>query len=281
MSAPATRAPALPRPAQPLAWLRRLLAAVGRPPLQVLRWLALAAGFSFAALAVALRPITWRRPVRAEFMRSMRQAGVQGVRPAVFTGVLIGLAMVYQALYWLQVAGQANLIGEVLVLVLVREIAPLVIGLMLIGRSGIALLLELSALRSAGQIRMLEAQGIDPIQFLVVPRVVAFAASAFCLVMVFLTTALLVGYFAGQAVGAVNLSLYQFFDNLLHAMGPREYALLLLKTLAMGFIVGVTSALAALAGAAAERYAGKLTARGFVLGVMAIFVVSGAVSMVL
>jgi phospholipid/cholesterol/gamma-HCH transport system permease protein len=256
-----------------------LLAAIGRPPLQVLRWLALAAGFSFAILAAALRPITWRRPVRAEFMQSMRQAGVQGVRPALFTGVLIGLAMVYQALYWLQVAGQANLIGEVLVLVLVREIAPLVIGLMLIGRSGIALLLELSALRSFGQIRMLEAQGVDPILFLVMPRVVAFAVSAFCLVMVFLTTALLVGYFAGHAVGAVNLSLYQFFDNLLRAMGPREYVLLPLKTLAVGFIIGVTTALAALTGT--ERDAGKLTARGFVLGVIAIFVVSGAVSMVL
>jgi phospholipid/cholesterol/gamma-HCH transport system permease protein len=279
MSAPGSRAPALTRPPQPLTWLRRLLAAVGRPPLQVLRWLALAAGFSFAILAAALRPITWRRPVRAEFMRSMRQAGVQGVRPAVFTSILIGLAMVYQALYWLQVAGQANLIGEVLVLVLVREIAPLVIGLMLIGRSGIALLLELSALHSAGQIRMLQSQGVDPILFLVMPRVVALAVSAFCLVMVFLTTALLVGYFAGHTVGAVKLSLYQFFDNLLRAMGPREYVLLPVKTLAVGFIVGVTSALAALTGA--EEDAGKLTARGFVLGVVAIFVISGAVSMVL
>ena len=72
---------------------------------------------------------------------------------------------------------------------------------------------------------MLEAQGVDPILFLVVPRVVAFAVSAFCLVMVFLTTALLVGYFAGHAVGAVKLSLYQFLDNLLRAMGPREYVL--------------------------------------------------------
>jgi phospholipid/cholesterol/gamma-HCH transport system permease protein len=268
------------RPPRPLASLRCLLAALGRPPLQIFRWLALAAGFSFAVLVAMLRPITWRRPVRAEFMRSMRQAGVEGVRPAVLAGILIGLAMVYQALYWLQMAGQANLIGEVLVLVLVREIAALGIGLMLIGRSGIALLLELSVLRSGGQIRMLEAQGVDPILFLVVPRVAAFAVSAFCLVMAFLTTALLVGYFAGHAVGAVRLSLYQFLDNLLVAMGPREYVLLPLKALAMGFIVGVTSALAALAGEV-ERDAGKLAARGFVLGVAAIFVVSGAISMVL
>jgi ABC-type transporter Mla maintaining outer membrane lipid asymmetry permease subunit MlaE len=91
-------------------------------------------------------------------------------------------------------------------------------------------------------------QGIDPALFLVVPRVVAFALSSFCLGMVFLVTAVLVGYFAGHSVGAVRLSLYQFLDNLLRAMGPAEYVLLPLKTLAVGFIVGVTTSLAALAG---------------------------------
>ena len=151
MSAPATRAPALPRLPQPFTWLRRLLAAIGRPPLQALR-LALAAGFSFAILVAVLRPITWRRPVRAEFMRSMRQAGVQGVRPALFTGVLIGLAMVYPGAVLAAGGGTGQPDRRSPGAGLVREIAPLVIGLMLIGRSGIALLLELSALRSFGQI---------------------------------------------------------------------------------------------------------------------------------
>jgi phospholipid/cholesterol/gamma-HCH transport system permease protein len=277
----AAGSPVFARALEPFAWLRRLLAGVGRPPLQFFRWLALAAGFSAAVIAAALRPITWRRPVRSEFMRTMRQAGVGGVRGAVFTGILVGLAMVYQALYWLQMAGQTNLIGEVLVLVLVREIGPLLVGLILIGRSGISLLLDLGALRCGGQLRMLEAQGIDPALFLVVPRVVAFALSSFCLGMVFLVTAVLVGYFAGHSVGAVRMSLYQFLDNLLRAMSPAEYVLLPLKTLAVGFIVGVTTSLAALAGPAGEKDVGQLTARGFVLSVLAIFVVSGAISVAL
>jgi phospholipid/cholesterol/gamma-HCH transport system permease protein len=277
----AAGSPVFTRAPEPLAWLRRLLARVGRPPLQFLRWLTLAAGFSAAAIASALRPITWRRPVRSEFMRTMRQAGVGGVRGAVFTGILVGLAMVYQALYWLHVAGQTNLIGEVLVLVLVREIGPLLVGLILIGRSGISLLLDLSTLRSGGQLRMLEAQGVHPVLFLVVPRVVAFALSSFCLGMVFLVTAMLVGYFAGHSVGAVRLSLYQFLDNLLRAMGPTEYVLLPVKTLALGFIVGVTASLTALAGPPEETDVGQLTARGFVLSVLAIFVVSGAISVAL
>lgn len=259
---------------------RRLLAAIGRPPLAVLRQLARAAGFGAAVLAAAVWPTTWRRPVRREFVRAMHQAGVQGVRATLIIGVLLGLAMVYQALYWLQAAGQGGLLGRVLVLVLVREIAPLVAGLIIVGRSGLPMLIRLEELRVGGQLRMLAAQGIDPFLLLVVPRILAFALSCFCIGMVLLTTALLVGYFTGHAVGAVEISLYAFFDTLLRAMGPGTYLLLPVKTLAIGFAVSITCALPVLA-AAGSSDVGRLTAGGFVQAVLAVFVVSGVVSAVL
>lgn len=275
-----TSAAAVSRRDIPVVALRRLLAATGRPLLTGLRRVALAAGFSAAVIAAAARPISWRRPVRREFMRTMHQAGVQGVRPTLVIGALLGLAMVYQALYWLQAAGQPDLLGRVLVLVLVREIVPLVAGLIVIGRSGIPMLIRLEELRAGGQLRMLEAQGVDPFMLLVVPRVLAFALSTFCLSIILLSTALLIGYFTGHSVGAVKISLYHFFDTLLRAMHPAEYLLLPIKTMAMGFVIGITSALPVFAaGGAADS--GKLTAQGFVLAVLAVFIVSGAVSIVL
>ena len=240
----------------------------------------MAAGFGAAVLSAATRPTTWRRPVRREFLRAMHQAGVQGVRATLVIGVLIGLAMVYQALYWLQAAGQTGLLGRVLVLVLVREIAPLVAGLIIVGRSGLPMLIHLEELRAGGQLRMLEAQGIDPFLLLVVPRILAFALSCYCLSMLLLTTALLVGYFTGHAVGAVEISLYAFFDTLLRAMAPAVYLLLPVKTLAIGFAVGVTCALPVLT-AVGSSDIGRLTAIGFVQAVLAVFVVSGAVSVML
>lgn len=283
MSGPAGRA--LSAASAPLRLLsalrpRRLLAAIGRPPLSALRQLARAAGFGAAVLSAAVRPVTWRRPVRRAFIRAMDQAGVQGVRASLLIGVLLGLAMVYQALYWLQVAGQGDLLGRVLVLVLVREIAPLVAGLIVVGRSGLPMLIRLEELRAGGQLRMLAAQGIDPFLLLVVPRILALALSCFCLGMLLLATALLVGYFTGHAVGAVEISLYAFLDSVLRAMGPGTYLLLPVKTLAIGFAVGVTCALPVLA-ATGSRDVGRLTAAGFVQAVLAVFIVSGAVSAML
>ena len=167
-----------------------------------------------------------------------------------------------------------------LVLVLVREIAPLVAGLIIVGRSGLPMLIHLEELRAGGQLRMLEAQGIDPFLLLVVPRILAFALSCYCLSMLLLTTALLVGYFTGHAVGAVEISLYAFFDTLLRAMAPAVYLLLPVKTLAIGFAVGVTCALPVLT-AVGSSDIGRLTAIGFVQAVLAVFVVSGAVSVML
>lgn len=259
---------------------RRLLAAVGRPPLTLLRRLALAAGLGAAVLAAAAQAATWRRPVRREFVRAMLDVGVHAVRATAVVGVLVGLAMVYQALYWLQAAGQTDLFGRVLVLVLVREIAPLLAGLIIVGRSGLPMLIYLEELRAGGQLRMLEAQGIDPFLLLVVPRILAFAASCFCLAILLLTMALLVGYFSGHAVGAVEISFYAFFDTVLRAMGPGTYLLLPVKTAAIGFAVGVTCALPVLA-TAGESEVGKLTAGGFVQACLAVFIVSGAVSVML
>ena len=74
-----------------------------------------------AVLVQACRPVTWRRTVRAELVRNCAQ--VAPWEPAIITGLLVGLAMVNQLLYWLRLVAQEGLIGQFLVLGLVREIA--------------------------------------------------------------------------------------------------------------------------------------------------------------
>ena len=74
-----------------------------------------------AVLVQACRPATWRRTVRAEFMRNCAQIGLYGLPAIIITGLLVGLTMVNQVLYLLRLAGQEGLIGQFLVLGLVRS----------------------------------------------------------------------------------------------------------------------------------------------------------------
>jgi ABC-type transport system involved in resistance to organic solvents, permease component len=260
---------------------RRLLGAIGRPIVDLAGWILAAAGMAVAVVVEAARPIAWRAPVKAQFMQAMVQAGVGGVRPAMVSGVLFGIVMVLQAAYWLRAAGQVDLVGKILVLLLIREIAPVMVGLILVGRSASAMMIELSLLRSGGQLRALAAQGIEPFRFLVMPRVVALALSQFALTIVFVATALLLGHLFGTTLGMTQRTLFGFLDAVLGAMTPSDFVLVPLKSLTIGLAIGIVSALAVFNGDEDRVRMQELVARGFVAAVLTVFVVSGLLSVLL
>ena len=234
-----------------------------------------------AVLVQACRPVTWRRTVRAEFVRHCAQVALHGL-PAIFiTGLLVGLAMVDQVLYGLRLAGQEGLIGKFLVLGLVREIAPVVVGMLVLGRSGSTMMVELGAMRTGGQVHLLDAQGIDPFLYLVIPRVLATALGVFCLTMVFLVVALATGLVAANTLGLTSLTLLDFLEAVLTAMGPKEYALVPLKTLAIGFAIGLISCTTGLAVGRVVPEVPALLPRGFVKAVLATLLISGVLTLLL
>ena len=151
-------------------WVRRALALIGRTAHTHARFVLFLASLSVGVIHDAMRPAAWRRTVRSEFRRALRQAVGGGLSTALVTAALIGLIMVSQALYWLGEAGQRELIGPVLVIVLVREVTPLLVGVIVLGRSGVVVVSEIGELQIGGQVRTLAAQGLDPFPLLVLPR---------------------------------------------------------------------------------------------------------------
>lgn len=253
--------------------IRPALAAVGRfGRARVGFPLMLAAG-SWGVLREAVRPLSWRRTVRQEFKLAMRQATGGGLATIMVTASLAGVGMVYEALYWLGVAGQAQLTGSLLVTVLVRELTPLLVGLILLGRSGMLTVTELGTLQAGGQIRAMIAQGIDPFLLLVLPRTLAFALSSFTLGIVFAATALVFGFVVSGAIGSVQDSLWTFLDRVLGAMTVRDYWVVPVKLLTIGFLVGLSSCLTGL-GAQEDDDLSTLIPRGFVHGILVVMIAS-------
>ncbi len=249
------------------------LAAVGRVARARVGFPLMLAAGSLGVLQEAVRPISWRRTVRHEFKLTMRQATGGGLATIMVTASLAGGGMVYEALYWLGVAGQAQLTGSILVTVLVRELTPLLVGLILLGRSGMLTVTELGTLQSGGQIRAMLAQGIDPFLLLVLPRTLAFALSSFTLGIVFAATALVFGFIVSGAIGTVQDSLWTFLDRVLSAMTTRDYTVIPAKLLVIGYLVGLSSCLTGL-GAAEDDDLASLMPRGFVRGILAVMVAS-------
>ncbi len=228
---------------------------------------------SWGVLREATRWGAWRRTVRYEFLQTLRQAAGGGLATTLVTASLAGLAMVYEALYWLGVAGETALTGTVLVTVLLRELTPLLVGLILLGRSGMLTVTQLGMLQTGGQVRAMTARGIDPFLLFVMPRTLAFAVGGFTLGILFGVTALVFGFIVSSAVGHVQDSLWTFLDRVLSAMTVRDDLLVPAKLLVIGFLVGLSSCLTGLM-AGADEDLSRLLPRGFVHGILVILVTS-------
>jgi phospholipid/cholesterol/gamma-HCH transport system permease protein len=255
-----------------------LLVAIGRVVRSRTAFLLQLTALGWGVLQEAPRRNSWRRTVRGEFRRTVRQAAAGGLATTLGTAVLAGLAMVSQALYWLGLAGQQELAGPILVTVLVREVAPLLIGLLLLGRGGTATVMELGMLQLGGQVRALVGQGIDPFLLFVLPRTLAFALTSFTLGVLFVLSTLVVGFVTGSLLGAVQGSLWSFLDRVLSAMQAVDFVVFPAKMLLVGLLVGLTTCLTGLTALPGDD-AADLLPRGFVRGVLAIMLTSLALSL--
>ena len=256
-----------------------VLEAVGREARGTAEFLLMLASLTWGVLRAIPRPSSWRRTVRAEFRRALRQSLGGGLPAILFTAVLVGLAMVSQALYWLGTAGQEQLIGQVLVTVLVRELTPVLVGLILVGRSGMAALSELCDLRLSGEVRALEGLGVDPFLYLVLPRAAAFALAAFTAGVLFIVAALISGFLAASFLSGTQPTLLDFLDTLVGAMNVADFLVFPIKMLLIGLLVATIACLTAL-GPRVPGGPTDLLPKGFVRSVLAVMITSVTLSLV-
>lgn len=224
------------------------------------------------------RPLNWRRTLVKEFMHQCHLVGIGSMSFILLSGLLIGLAMVFQFLYWLNLAGQSSYIGEIIVMIMVREIAPLLVALIVVGRSGSVNMVELGHMGTSGQLRMLDAQGVDTFLFFILPRCLATSISMFCLTIVFIVVALAFGFTVGSVVQSSDTSVIEFLNQVLSAMGAGTYAIVVFKPLIIGMLITLITCNTGLSVDGHARQVADVLPIGFVKSVLAVFLVSGTLS---
>ena len=260
---------------------RRLLAAIGKCAIAFWHWPVEFISDAVAVIWQSCRPITWRRSIRTEFMRQCYLAGARALPFILVSGVFIGFGIVAQSLHWLKVFGSTALFGGFMSAVLVREIAPVLVGLIVIGRSGSTLLVELGTMKTEGQVDMLDAQGIDPFLYLVVPRVLAFCVCMFSLTTAFVAVALLAGFASGTLIGLLQFTFFDFIDRAIGSMHWQNYLLFTLKTFTIGFVVALISCKTALSLTGVSADVLDIMPRGFAKSALATLIISVVLTILL
>ncbi len=115
-----------------------------------------------------------RRPYRISiFIAAMEFVGVQSLFLVGLTGLFIGMVFGLQLVDGFRQFGAENQTGAVVGMALTRELAPVFTALMVSSRAGSAITTELGSMRVSDQIDALTTMGVNPVQFLVVPRLIA------------------------------------------------------------------------------------------------------------
>jgi phospholipid/cholesterol/gamma-HCH transport system permease protein len=181
-----------------------------------------------------------RQVIRPRVFQEAARAGLRLLPMFLFISGALGLVVIGQTVSWLTRVGAINYLGTVMVIVVVRELGPLVAALLVLARIGTANVVELGTARAMGEVEALEALGIDPIHYLVVPRVMGMALGVFALTVYLILGALLSGYL-WAFVQDVPLRPSDYFRQLATALSGMDFALLAVKSLAFGFLIALVT----------------------------------------
>jgi phospholipid/cholesterol/gamma-HCH transport system permease protein len=252
-----------------LPWLGRLGRATVRRGDGMLDGVAFLGEALVAGAGVARRP--WRLRF-GEVMRHLDEAGLRAFGLTVLLGFLIGLILAFQSSVSLRRFGAEYYIPNLVGISLLRELGPLMAAVVLAGRTGSAFAAELGTMRVNEEVDALRIMGIDPIAWLVLPRVLA-------AILVMPVLALLMDLAGLLGMGVVMLSLGYVAAGI---AGQLQYALRLWdlwgglwKAACFGLSIGLIGCRAGLAAGGGPRAVGDAATGAVVGGIVSIVVLDG------
>src|SRR6476660_4952541 len=188
---------------------------------------------------VGALPYTWRH--RRKVFEQLFEIGNSSLLMACILSLFIGGVIALQTGPRLAERGLSNLLGGLVGLSICEELSPFMMSILIAGRIGSAMAAEIGSMRVYQEIDALRTMNIDPIHYLVLPRLAAIAV-ALPLLVIF---SILVGWGGGAMVSASNhrigVTFQSFFENLRDVVEFGDVANGLFKSFVFALVIGVVS----------------------------------------
>lgn len=196
--------------------------------------------FAYSFSELFSRDVQGRQLIRQIIVKQIYYTANQAAGSISIIALVLGGVTVF---FTSQLAGFVGegIIGTMLVTVLVRELGPLLIAIILIGRSGTAIATEIANMMVSDEFDALEAMGVDPLRFIVYPRLMAMIISLTALVILFTLVGLVGGYLAASMIPGSDLEFTVFINSVFSTMTVIDLAVVLFKAFTMGAAIAVIS----------------------------------------
>ncbi|MCH8039779.1 MAG: ABC transporter permease [Nitrospinae bacterium] len=220
-----------------------------------------------------LQAIAWifRPPFRpARILNQLYFIGFKTTFVVTLTAIFTGMVLALQGYYSLRKFGAEGLLGSAVALGMIRELGPVLGSLMVTARSGSAMTAEIGIMRITEQIDAMETMAVNPIQYLIAPKIVAGVMAVPLLVAIFD----IVGIFGGYLVGVklLGVSSGSFWSSIESEVGWSDVYGGFLKSISFGLIVTWVCCYKGFYTEMSAEGLGKATTQGVVLSSVLILV---------
>ncbi len=225
-----------------------------------------------ATILLAGRTLAWtvRPPLRiGQVLIALDFVGAGSTFIVALVGLFTGMAFTVSAIVGFRQFSAEGMVGGIVALAMARELAPVLAAVVVTARAGSTMASELGNMRVTEQIDAITTMGVSPVQYLVVPRVLATT-----LMMPLLATVFAV---AGQTGAYVVAVMWQgldpgiFFDKIRQLLVFRDLRMLAMKSVAFGFLLSIVCCKKGFHASGGARGVGEATAKAVVSSIVAIF----------
>lgn len=205
----------------------------------------------------------WRQPLRLfAVLDQMKTVGIDALPIATLLSAAIGVMLAVQSLYSLRLFGAESFAHVGIALAVTREFSPLIIGILIAGRSGSALSARISTMSINQEIDALRAIGINPVRYLVAPPLIAMLVMLPTLTMWSNLVAL---GSAGLFVSAeTDISMAAYVSNVISVLTPNDLVHGLSKSILFATLIVIIGAVNGSLVKGGSEGVGKVTTRSVV-----------------
>jgi len=220
-------------------------------------------------LKVLVRPggLRWR-----DTLLIAEKAGANAVGITALLGFLIGLILAFQSAVAMQKFGVEVFVADLVVIGLFRELGPLITAFVLASRSGSAFAAELGTMKVNEEVDALVTMGLDPVEFLVLPRLIA-AVCVLPLLTMFNHLFGLIG--CGIVMTSLDVPIVTYIERIREAADLVDLMSGLVKTFVFGTLIAGIGCLRGLQTGTGPSAVGDSATRAVVSGIVAIVVADG------
>ncbi len=222
------------------------------------------------ALAVT-QPFRARRRRSGLTQRALVRMGVGATPLVALIALLIGVILALQGGDLLEEYGQTLLIADLVGLAITKEIAPLLTAVLVAGRTGSSLTAEIGTMKVSEEVDAMEVMGVDPIDYLVAPRLRALAIVMPMLTVVADVVAVAGGMVVGTLVYALSPEAY--LDQTIVSVAMGDVVSGLLKSVCFSVVIISVAAYQGFATSGGAAGVGKFTTRSVVQAIIWIIIV--------